>query len=140
MTGPEASLPAPFEAQHGSLRALLADLDDVEDLRRAVRLLEALRAELGPHFAEEERPGGLFDAVVAAAYGQERAVEALRHEHVALAEELDGTLEQARACLRGPVAAALRRAAQVSARVRAHERKESAAWLEATYAESGGSE
>jgi hypothetical protein len=133
-------MPPGIEDPHGSLRTLVAELGETQDLRRAGDLLAALQAELGPHFREEERAGGLFDTLSAAAYGQERAVEELRHEHVLLAAEVEATLAQVRATLRGPVGAVLRRAALLAERIRAHERKESTAWLGAIYAESGGSE
>lgn len=127
-------------AQHRTFLELLAVIEDTDDVRRATALLEDLVRELDAHFAEEERPGGLLDGILGAAYSQDRAVEGFRREHLELMAEAKATLAAARQCLRAPVSNVLRRASLLAVHLRGHEQRESAADVEALYAESGGSE
>lgn len=134
-----ASLPEGIEVQHRAIRRVVDSLAACEDLGVAITLLQRLDALLAVHFNEEEAPGGLLEDMLNSAQFQDRAVDNLRHEHELIARENREILAAARACIAGPVAEVLRRSKALCGTIQAHERRETDAYLDAIYAEAGGS-
>lgn len=129
-----------LDEQHHHIRQVVYALQATDDVRAAAVLLRQLGGLLRPHFAEEERPGGMLDSMSSAAVGQERVVASIRREHRAIALATEAALLDAEVCLEGPMAATLRRARELCDAILEHERRESDAFLDAIYAEPGGSE
>lgn len=136
--GPAAArdLAREISDQHTDLRRRLAALRGVTDLPRVVTELTALRPLLAAHFAAEEAPRGLYEAVGCAEHVLPR-LDALLAEHASLLVELDLLLARAVACLEGPLADVLEGVSLLSHRLHVHERAEEEALADSVYVECG---
>lgn len=124
-------------AQHRSLRETMGLIAATGELTRLVPLLEDLRAQLEPHFAEEEREDGLADAVGTTAPQHLRRLERLMDEHRVLLATLDGLVARGRAMLSDSVGTYLREVRALSRRLQQHEAQETALLSDAVHADIG---
>ncbi len=123
--------------QHKDIRDVLTTLDQTSQLSDVLVLLRELKEVLIPHFAEEERPGGLYETVLTGAPRNAGQLDRLLAEHRELLVELEGLIEQIQLCLAGPVAEAITRARTLQARLRAHEESEGSIVADALYQDLG---
>jgi hypothetical protein len=137
MTHPRRRRRSQIAAQHRSLRETLGRIASTGELAQLVRLLEDLRAQLEPHFAEEEAPDGLAEAVGAAAPQHLRHLDRLMAEHRVLLVAVDGLITRGQALLSDAVGAYLGEVRALSRRLREHEEQETALLSEAVHADIG---
>lgn len=143
--GPQGATPRDeilntIEEQHDAIRDVVSVLRSTRDLRVLLTHLVELDKMLRPHFAEEERPGGLLDSLSSSAISQHRVIAQIRADHRTLALGAVTAIRDAQECLDGPVAQVFQRAHELCDQILIHEWRESEAALDAIYAESGGSE
>jgi hypothetical protein len=124
-------------AQHRSLRETLGRIAATGELTHLVRLLEDLRAQLEPHFAEEEAADGLVEAVGATAPQHLRHLDRLMAEHRVLLATLDRLIARGRALLSDTVGAYVGEVRALSRRLREHEAQETALLSDAVHADIG---
>jgi hypothetical protein len=86
---------------HGRIRQLLVDLGAAEQPDAILKLAEALEQALADHFAEEEKPDGLFEELEKRAPANSFRLRSLRREHRAILKELDGLCARVRSMERG---------------------------------------
>lgn len=137
MTHPRRRQRSHILAQHRSLRETLGRVAATSELTHLVRLLEDLRAQLEPHFAEEEGEDGLAEAVGSAAPQHLRQLDRLMAEHRVLLAALDGLIAQGRALLSEAVGDYVGEVRALSRRLREHEAQETALLSEALHADIG---
>ena len=99
-------------------------LRGVQGLGHLAQSLRHLRFTLEVHFASEEVPDGFFDMIRDRAGLYVARAEELRQEHGALLRDVDGILDQIRACLAGPVAPIMTHASTLADRIERHEASE----------------
>lgn len=136
----DPGLVSTLDEQHHHIRQVVFALQATDDVRVAATLLRQLDGLLQPHFVEEERPGGMLDSMSAAPVSQDRVVASIVREHRAIALATEAALLEAETCMEGPMAASLQRARELCEAILEHERREGEAFLDAIYAEPGGSE
>ncbi len=124
-------------AQHRSLRESLGLIAATGELSRLVPLLEDMRAQLEPHFAEEEAQDGLADAVGSSAPRHLRQLEHLMAEHRVLLATLDALVARGRAMLGGPFRDYVGEIRALSRRLQQHESQETALLSDAVHADIG---
>jgi hypothetical protein len=122
--------------EHAILRQSLTRLRRLTDLPVLVRELADLRALLAAHFAREEAPQGLHDAVGCAAHLLPR-LDALFADHKVLLAEADALLTRATACLDGPLAEVRDGVILLAHHLRQHEQEEEEALAESVYVDLG---
>ncbi len=140
VVAPDPGRLSTLDEQHHHIRQVVFALQTTDDVRVAAALLRQLDTLLRPHFLEEERPGGMLDSMAGAAIAQERVVASIVGEHRSIALATAEALAAAHACLEGPVAGVLLTARELCEVLLNHERREGDAFLDAIYAEPGGSE
>lgn len=124
--------------QHADVRHLLDQLEAAAARPdQAVGLLEALRAALEAHFADEEGEEGLARAVGASAPWSLRRLEGLLAEHRDLLEAADRLLARARALLAGPITEFAGETRALLRRLRQHEERETALLSDAVHQDVG---
>jgi hypothetical protein len=124
-------------AQHRSLRETLGRIAATGEITQLVRLLDDLRAQLEPHFAEEEAADGLAEAVGAAAPQHLRHLDRLMAEHRVLLATLDGLIARGRALLSETVGAYVGEVRALGRRLREHEAQETALLSDTVHADIG---
>lgn len=124
-------------AQHRSLRETLGRIAATSELTLLVRLLDDLRAQLEPHFAEEEGAEGLAETVGGVAPQHLRHLERLMGEHRLLLATLDGLIARGRALLSDAVGDYVGEIRALSRRLREHEAQETALLSDAVHADIG---
>lgn len=129
-----------IEDQHDDIRSVVDALQATDDVRAVAGLLAELEVLLQPHFAEEERPGGMLESIGDSVASRDRVVAAIRSDHLQLTNAAHEAIRATRACLDGPVADVLAKARDLCARIQSHERRESEAFLAAVQGESTDNE
>ncbi len=136
-TTPDHEGPGGIEEQHADIRKVLLALDESTHLADVLAVLRRLRGVLVPHFAAEERPGGLYESVLAGAPRIAGQLDRLLAEHTELLIELDDVLDEIQTCLTGPVARIMRRTQGLKERLSLHEEAEGEVVAEALYQDLG---
>lgn len=124
-------------AEHLALKEILARIEAATDLPRLLALLAELRGLLVPHFATEEADEGFENLLGRRAPHLLGGLEAVLDEHAVILADLDRLAAAARACLDGPVAEVRAQAANLVARLHAHEEKETELLVGAVYDDLG---
>ncbi len=124
-------------AEHREIKAAMASLQQVDDVRELLQRLQAFRTLLTAHFDAEVTPGGFFDGLRTRGSANLEQIAGLEREHWVLVAELDRLEQAARACLAGPVASVLDGAAALARHLADHEARETAAFMEALYTDIG---
>ena len=137
MTHPRRRHRSHMLAQHRVLRETLGRIAATNELTLLVRLLDDLRAQLEPHFAEEEAADGLAEAVGAAAPQHLRHLERLMAEHRVLLATLEGLIARGRSLLSDVVGEYVREVRALGQRLRDHEAQETALLSDAVHADIG---
>ncbi len=122
-------------ADHRTVQKLLVDLREADEVGALRRCLSDLKAFAERHFAIEEAPEGLYEAIALAAPHFQRRIEAVRAQHGELLAEIEAFLD----ALAGdalPEGARERADALVRA-ISAHESEENNLHAEALYTEIG---
>jgi hypothetical protein len=115
-----------LEGEHRELRGLVARLREARDVGELLPALELLHPALSAHFAHEEFPGGLYEAMGALGAAHSSAVRELVDDHYLFLAAVRGLTAAVRHHREGPIDDLLRQAAALATRLRAHEDKESA--------------
>ena len=123
---------------HQQIREMTRRLEEAANLVELLAGLQAFRALLVPHFADEEGPDGFFDLVRTATSRHLVDVRQLEREHADLLRDIAALVDRAVACLAGPVAEILKQGGELARRVRDHEARESALLVDALYVDVGG--
>lgn len=123
--------------EHRALRQVLARVEKATDLHRLLALLAELRRLLVPHFASEEDDEGFERLLGRRAPHLLSDLDEVLDEHGELLADVDRVAAAARACLDGPVAEVRRQAAELAARLHAHEERETALLVGAVYDDLG---
>jgi hemerythrin len=85
-----------FHGSHARLRRDLRMLAEAEDVNQIRALVDELPALLKAHFAEEEKPDGLFDELESLRPVIDSQLKFLRQEHREIMETLEGLQQQFR--------------------------------------------
>ncbi len=133
---PEPALPATVSEQHRAIREVVARLQRATDLLVVAALLQELDGMLRAHFIEEERPGGLIDAIGSSAAPQHRELARIMVDHRALEVSTKQAMRATQECIEGPVEQVLRLARRLCDEIVSHEQRETQAALAAIAAES----
>lgn len=132
---------------HAQIRDLLEQADPSSELAGVRGLLEQLPELLREHFDDEEREGGLFDALRARQPSVDSQLKSLRQEHRSIlgrVETLESYLERLDriddpAERHGQMERIQREAEDLIGQVRRHERAESRLTGDVLYVDEGGS-
>jgi DNA repair exonuclease SbcCD ATPase subunit len=122
---------------HGRIRQLLADLGTAEQPGEILKLAEALEQALADHFAEEEKPDGLFEELEKRAPGNSFRLRSLRREHRAILAELDGLCARVRSMERG-LSEIRKDADTLIHKIREHEEAETCFVMDTHLVDDGG--
>ena len=87
---------AAMAEEHVRIMALVDVLRDVSDPSRHVRTLEELHILLANHFAREQFPGGLYEAMGAFGSRWHEELRELIRDHCLILSDARGVLERAR--------------------------------------------
>jgi len=133
---------ARVEGVHRDLRELLDQLAGATDFDAIAAGLRDLPKTLADHFAEEEAPGGLYDALRHRRPTVESDIGRLCGQHAVLRDQVDALLDRVRApgassCTQADLASLRGEALSFIDLLRRHERMET--WLvsEIYYSEDG---
>jgi hypothetical protein len=136
------------EQAHRQIRAIVAqELAEAGSLSRTRTLLETFPKLLREHFADEERPDGLFDSLRAVIPSVDSKLKFLQQDHreiLEAVEALRGQLEQTDQiqdpeARRDRLARVQEQTGALMRRVRRHEEVESRLIVDIDYTEEGGS-
>lgn len=119
--------------EHREIKAAMAGLQQVDDVRELLRRLHAFRAVVTAHFEAEVTPGGFFDSLRTRGSSNVGQLAALEREHWTLFAELDALTQAASACLAGPIADVFDGAKALARHLADHEARETAAFMDALY-------
>jgi len=108
---------------HRRLHALVDRLRAAKDLAALLPVLEEMHAALSAHFNEEEKPGGLYDALGVCAPEFRAPLATLVDEHFRIAATLRDMRDRAR---RAPGDTLLDEAAELARFLGEHEKREHA--------------
>jgi len=123
--------------EHRHLRETLERVEQATDLTALIPLLEDLRNQLEQHFAEEEAPGGLADAVGESRPRYQRHLDKLFKEHKSMLAATASIMERAQRVIDGLKAEILRDVRQLGHDLRAHEQTETELLMESVYSDIG---
>jgi hypothetical protein len=125
--------------EHRQLHEALDRLQATEDIRRIAPLLEELRPRLAEHFASEEEPEGLHQAIGDTAPHLMTSLQQIYEEHREFLATVDRLASEARACCEGPVARILSGIHQLCENLETHEAAETELFTDAVYTDLGDS-
>lgn len=125
-----------IEEEHRRLWNLVERLERVSDLQALALRLGELRVLMAEHFAREEAPGGLQEAVDEPRW--DNALQALFDEHAECLAEVERLALTARELLAGPVEELRRDVRTLCRRLHVHEAAEAELLAASLYDETGG--
>jgi hypothetical protein len=111
---------------HRRLHVLVDRLQAAKDLGALLPVLEEMHAALTAHFNEEEKPGGLYDALGVCAPEFRNPLAALVDEHFRIAAALRDMRDRARRAPGSPHDPLLDEAAELARFLGEHEKREHA--------------
>jgi hypothetical protein len=112
--------------EHRRIMGLLDQLERHGSVAQLAPLLEELHALLINHFAHEQFPGGLYEALGGFGSAYHEELRALVREHCEILSALGAVLEHARLAGAAQASQLLSEVGAVVASLRAHERREHA--------------
>lgn len=131
-TAPEvARAAAELGQEHQALEAIAHRTRSASQIEALVGALEELSHALSGHFAREEKPGGLYDALGVCVPGKREPLARLVDDHYRMAATARGLAERGR-LLMGQLQGLREEAAALVALLEDHERREHALVREAT--------
>jgi len=117
---------------------LARSLEEADEPRRVLDLVDQFRAALTEHFHDETCPGGMFEELLTMRPSNNLRLKALRQEHRELLEELDALRQEVEASKRPGGGFHQTRAAFLQ-RFRQHEAAETDLLLSTHMVDDGGS-
>ena len=125
-----------IEADHRALHALVDQLSQGLDQKRAAAVLESLHARMAAHFLREEQPGGLYDTLGVCVPRLRRPLARLVDDHYRLSATVRDLRERARAPWDATAEMLAADVARLVAALADHERLESALIADAVASEA----
>jgi len=126
-------------AEHHSLRESLDLLKGTSDIGRVAPMLRELRPRLEAHFASEEEPNGLHQAIGDSAPHLMSSLQRIYDEHREFLDSIDRLAAAAQECCEGPVARVLTGIRELCEGLEAHEAAESELLTDSVYTDLGNS-
>lgn len=128
-----------IEQEHDSIKEILERLEAATDPLRLLSLLDELRASLVKHFVREEAPEGLYEIIANMSPTMVASLQNVLAEHQEILGRLDRLRVRTLDCLKGPIAAVLSDAAELSSSLRTHEERETKLFTDAVFSDLGRS-